>query len=132
MAMRGNFLQIALRMSQKGYFTQHTFHRVLRETWALHYHILHSPCRPLPEGTFSAPELEVSPTETRGERQVLGKSSSEEPSTIFPVGTSDALVGMSVSDTPTEQMSVHKSPQTLNLSVRAQSDSPTELASETP
>ena len=49
------------------------------------------PTSPLPEGTFPAPELEVSPTKSEGERQVLGKSSSDEPSTIFPAGTSDAL-----------------------------------------
>ena len=90
------------------------------------------PTSPLPEETFPAPELEVSPTKSEGERKVLGKSSSDEPSTIFPTGTSDAQAGMSVSDTPTERMSVHKSPQTLKPSVRAQSDRPTELASETP
>ena len=39
---------------------------------------------------------------------------------------------MSVNDTPTERMSVHKSPQTLKPSERAQSDTPTELASEKP
>ena len=51
---------------------------------------------------------------------------------IFPAGTSDTQAGMSMSDTPTERMSVHKSPQTLKPSVRAHSDTPTELASETP
>ena len=65
------------------------------------------PTSPLPEGTFPAPGLEVSPTQSEGERQVLGKSSSDEPSTIFPTCTSDAQAGMSVSDTPTERMSVH-------------------------
>ena len=59
------------------------------------------PTSPLPEGTFPAPGLEVSPTQSEGERQVLGKSSSDGPSTIFPAGTSDAQAGMSVSDTPT-------------------------------
>ena len=90
------------------------------------------PTSPLPEGTFPAPELEVPPTKSEGGRQVLGKSSSDEPSTIFLAGTSDAQAGMSVSDTPTERMSVHKSPQTLKPSERAQSDTPPELASETP
>ena len=90
------------------------------------------PTSPLPEGTFPAPRLEVSPTKSEGERQVFGKSSSDEPSMIFPAGTCDAQAGISVSDTPTERMSVHKLPQTLKPSVRAQSDTPTELASETP
>ena len=39
---------------------------------------------------------------------------------------------MSMSETPTERMSVHKSPQTQNPSERAQSDTPLELISETP
>ena len=46
------------------------------------------PTSPLPEGTFPAPEKEFSPTKCGGERQVLGKSSSDEPSTIFCAGTS--------------------------------------------
>ena len=90
------------------------------------------PTSPLPEGTFLAPKLEVPPTKSEGGRQVLGKSSLDEPSTIFLAGTSDAQAGMSVSDTPTERLSVHKSPQTLKPSERAQSDTPPELASETP
>ena len=59
------------------------------------------PTSPLPEGTFPAPQKEVSPTKCGGERQVLGKSFSDEPSTIFCAGTSEALAGMSVSETPT-------------------------------
>ena len=59
------------------------------------------PTSPLPEGTFPAPELEIPPTKSDGGRQVLGKSSSDEPSTIFFAGTSSAQAGMSVSDTPT-------------------------------
>ena len=39
---------------------------------------------------------------------------------------------MSVSETPTERLSVHKSPQTQKPSERAQSDTPPELISETP
>ena len=66
------------------------------------------------------------------EGKCLVKSSSDEPSTIFLAGTSGAQAGMSVSDTPTERLSVHKSPQTLKPSERAQSDTPPELASETP
>ena len=73
------------------------------------------PTSPLPEGTFPAPELEIPPTKSDGGRQVLGKSSSDEPSTIFFAGTSDAQAGMSVSDTPTERLSVQKSPQTPKL-----------------
>ena len=45
---------------------------------------------------------------------------------------SDVQAGMSVNDTPTKRMSVHKSPQTLKPNERAQSDTPTELASKTP
>ena len=90
------------------------------------------PTSPLPEGTFPAPELEISPTKSEGGRQVLGKSSSDETSTIFLARTSGAQDGMSVSDTPTEHLSVHKSPQTLKSSERAQSDTPPELANETP
>ena len=59
------------------------------------------PTSPLLEGTLPAPGLEVSPTHSEGGKQVLGKSSSDEPSRIFPAGTSDAQAGMSVSDTPT-------------------------------
>ena len=39
---------------------------------------------------------------------------------------------MSVSETPTKRVSVHNSPQTLKLSERAQSDTPTEHSSEKP
>ena len=76
--------------------------------------------------------MEVSPTKRGGERQVLGKTSSDETSTIFCAGTSVAQAGMSVSETPTERMSVHKSPQTLKPGERAQSDKPKESASEKP
>ena len=68
------------------------------------------PTSPLPEGTFSAPELEVSPTKSGGERQVLGKSSSDEPSTILCAGTSSTPAGLSVSETPAEHVSVKQSP----------------------
>ena len=76
--------------------------------------------------------MEISPTKHGGERQVLGKSSSDEPSTIFCAGTSVAQAGMNVSETPTEWMGVHNSPQTHKPSERAQSDTPTERASEKP
>ena len=76
--------------------------------------------------------MEASPTKRGGERQVFGKSSSDEPSTIFCAGTSGAPVGMSVSEIPTERASVHNSPQTLKPSERAQSDTPTERATEKP
>ena len=49
--------------------------------------ILTLPTSPLPEGTFPAPEKEIPPTKGEGGRQVLGKSSSDEPSTIFFAGT---------------------------------------------
>ena len=90
------------------------------------------PTSPLPEGTFPAPEQEIPPTQSDGGRQVPGKSSSDEPGTIFYAGTSVAATGMSVSETPTERMSVPKSPQTLNTSERAQSETPSERKSETP
>ena len=90
------------------------------------------PTSPIPEGTFLVPELEIPPTKSDGGRQVLGKSSSDEPSAIFFAGTSSAQVGMSVSDTPTQRLSVHKSPQTPKPSERAQSDTPPELISEKP
>ena len=90
------------------------------------------PTSPLPEGTFPALEKEVSPTKCGGERQVLGRSSSDEPSTIFYAGTSEALAGMSVSKTPTERVSVHQSPQTSKPSEREQSDTLTERPSEKP
>ena len=90
------------------------------------------PTSPLPEGTFPAPEQEIPPTQSDGGRQVPGKSSSDEPGTIFYAGTSVAATGMSVSETPTERMSVPKSPQTLNPSERAQSETPSERKSETP
>ena len=93
--------------------------------------ILTLPTSPLPEGTFPAPEQEIPPTKSDGGRQVLGKSSSDEPSTIFFAGTPAATKGMSVSDTPTE-MSVHPTPQTQTQSERAPSDTQTELKSETP
>ena len=90
------------------------------------------PTSPLPEGTFPAPEQEIPPTQSDGGRQVLGKSSSDEPSTIFFAGTPAAHKGMSVSDTPTESLSVHPTPQTQTQSERAPSDTPTERKSETP
>ena len=90
------------------------------------------PTSPLPEGTFPAPEQEIPPTQSDGGRQVPGKSSSDEPGTIYYAGTSVAATGMSVSETPTERMSVPKSPQTLNMSERAQSETPSERKSETP
>ena len=94
--------------------------------------ILTLPTSPLPEGTFPAPEQEIPPTKSDGGRQVLGKSSSDEPSTIFLAGTSDAAKGMSVSETPTESLSDHPTPQTQTQSERAQSDTHPERASETP
>ena len=90
------------------------------------------PTSPLPEGTFPAPEQEIPPTQSDGGRQVPGKSSSDEPGTIFYAGTSVAATGMSVSETPTERMSVPKSPQTLNPSERAQSETPSERTGEKP
>ena len=70
------------------------------------------PTSPLLEGTFLASEKEIPNTQSDGGRQVLGKSSSDEPSMIFFAGTSIAAAGMSVSETPIERLSVHKSPQT--------------------
>ena len=90
------------------------------------------PTSPLPEGTFPAPEQEVPPTKGDGGRQVLGKSSSDEPSTIFLAGTPAATKGMSVSDTPTVSLSDHPTPQTQTPSERAPSDTQTEHKSETP
>ena len=90
------------------------------------------PTSPLPEGTFPAPEQEIPPTKSDGGRQVLGKRSLNEPSTIFFAGTPDATAGMRVSETPTEILSVHPTPQTQTLSERAQSDTHPERASETP
>ena len=90
------------------------------------------PTSPLPEGIFPAPEQEVPPTKYDGGRQVLGKSSSDEPSTIFFTGTSDAAKGMSVSNKPTESLSVHPTPQTQTQSERAQSDTLPERESEIP
>ena len=90
------------------------------------------PTSPLPEGTFPAPEQEIPPTQSDGGRQVLGKSSSDEPSTIFLAGTPDAAKGMSASETQTERLSVHPTPQTQTQSERAPSDTPTEHQSETP
>ena len=90
------------------------------------------PTSPLPEGTFPAPEKEIPPTKSDGGRQVLGKSSSDEPGTIFLAGTPDAAKGMSASETQTERLSVHPTPQTQTQSERAPSDTPTELESETP
>ena len=63
---------------------------------------------------------------------MLGKSSSDELSTIFFAGTSDAAKGMSVSETPTESLSVHPTPQTQTQSERAQSDTHPERESEIP
>ena len=94
--------------------------------------ILTLPTSPLPEGTFPAPEQEIPPTKGDGGRQVLGKSSSDEPSTIFFAGTPDAAKGMSVSESPTESLSVHPTPQTQTQSERAQSDTHPEHKSETP
>ena len=71
---------------------------------------------PLPEETFLAPILEVPPTKCDGGRQLLGKSSSDEPSRIFSAGTLEAQHGVSVSKTLTECMSVHQSPQHLKPS----------------
>ena len=90
------------------------------------------PTSPLPKETFPAPEQEIPPTKSDGGRQVLGKSSSDEPSMIFIAGTPDATTGMRVSETPTKSLSVHPTPQTQTLSERAQSDAHTERASETP
>ena len=86
---------------------------------------------PLPEGTFPH-ILEIPPTQGEGGRQLLGKSSSDEPSRIFCAGTSRAQQGMSVRETLTERVSVHQSPQTLKMSERAKSDTLTERISETP
>ena len=113
LARRGNFLAIALRMSHKGYFKHYHPSQGSEGNVGSPMPHLTFPTSPLPEGTFPAPELEVPPTKSEGGRQVLGKSSSDEPSTIFLAGTSDGQAGMSVSDTPTEHMSVHKSPQNL-------------------
>ena len=90
------------------------------------------PMSPLPEGTFPAPEKEISPTKCGGERQVLANSSSDEPNMILCAGTSKTLAGMSVRETPTEHASVHHSPQTSKLSEREQSDTLTERQSEKP
>ena len=90
------------------------------------------PTSPLPEGTFPAPEEEIPPTQSDGGRQVLVKSSSDEPSTIFFVGTPAAATGMRVSDTPTESLSVHPTPQTQTQSERAQSETHPEHENETP
>ena len=73
---------------------------------------------PLPEGTFSAPNMEIPPTKGDGGRQLLGKSSSNEPSRIFSVGTSEAQHIMSVKDAPIERLSVHQSPQHPKMSER--------------
>ena len=90
------------------------------------------PTSPLPEGTFPAPKQEIPSTKGEGGRQVLGKSSSDEPSTIFFAGTPAAAKGMSVSDTPTESLIVHPTPQTQTQSERAPSDTHPEQESETP
>ena len=90
------------------------------------------PTSPLPEGTFLAPILEVSPTKSGGERQLLGKSSLDEPSRIFRVGTSSTLAGMSVSETPTECVSVIQSPQHPKSRAREKTDTLTEHVSEKP
>ena len=90
------------------------------------------PTSPLPEGTFPAPGQEIPPTKGDGERQVLCKSSSDDPCMIYFAGTSDAAKGMSVSETPTESLSVHPTPQTQTQSEREQSDTHPERESETP
>ena len=91
------------------------------------------PSSPLPEGAyFRLLKIEVSPTKWGGERQVLGKSSSDEPSTILCASTTGAQAGMSVSETPIECVSVHQSPQTHKPSEREQSDTLTEQVSEKP
>ena len=90
------------------------------------------PIFPLSEETFPAPNLEVPPTKCDGGRQLLGKSSSDEPSRNFYVGTSEAQHGMSVRETPTKHFNVHQSPQHPKTSERATSDRPTECLSETP
>ena len=90
------------------------------------------PTSPLPDGTFPAPGTEVLPTKCEGKRQVLGKSSSDGPSTIFYTGTSIAQDGMRVSETPTKHVSVRNSPQILKPSERARSETPTERTSEKP
>ena len=87
------------------------------------------PTFPLPQGTFPAPILKIPPTKGEGGRQLLGKSSSDEPSRIFCAGASGAQQGISVSETLTEPVSVHQSPQTLKMSERAKSDTLTERIS---
>ena len=63
---------------------------------------------------------------------MLGKSSSDEPSTVFFAGTLVVDKGMRVSETPTESLSVHPTPQTQTQSERAPSDTHPEQESETP
>ena len=87
---------------------------------------------PLPEGTFSALILEVPPTKGDGGRQLFGKSFSDEPSMIFSAGTLEAHKEKTVSETPTESLSVHKSPPKPKPSERVSSETPAERLSETP
>ena len=63
---------------------------------------------------------------------MIGKSSSDEPSMIFCTGTSEALAGMSMSETSTRRASVHQSPKTSKLSEREKSDTLTERIIEKP
>ena len=84
----------------------------------------------LMEGTFPAPILEVSHTKSGGEKQLLGKSYSDEPSRIFCAGTYSTQAGMSVSETPTERVSVIQSPPHPKPREREKSDTLTEHESE--
>ena len=90
------------------------------------------PMSPLLEGTFSAPILEISFIKHCDGRQLLGRSSSNEPIRILYAGTSEAQKGNSVSETPIEHQGVHQSPLHPKLSERATSEIPTEHISETP
>ena len=87
---------------------------------------------PLPEETFLAPSLEIPSTKSGDGRQILGKCSSGEPSTIFIAGTSESSKEMSVSETPIERMSVHQSLPTPKPNERVTSETPAEPSSETP
>ena len=87
---------------------------------------------PLLEGTFLAPNMDIPSIKCDDGRQLLGKSSSDEPSRIFYAGTSNSQQGKSVSETPIERLSVHQSPLHPKLSERATSEIPTERISETP
>ena len=87
---------------------------------------------PLLEGTFSPPSVEIPSTKYGDGRQMLSNSSSDESNTIFFPSTSVAQRKMSVSETPTEHMSVHQSPPTPKPSERVTVDTPAEQFSETP